>query len=225
MKPRKVSAVLLDFDGTVAYTAEDVWESVEYGFRAAGLELPASFRADPRNLAVTVPNMVRLLYPGAPEGAAQTADRQTAVHYRTLNPFNKTYLFPGMEELLDRLKQAGIPAALLSNKAHPALERLLQAKGWGKWFDAWSGSPDRDAEDQSKDVRLAELAARYGKENCAYCGDSPWDVAAAKRNGVFSVGVTYGDGDPELVKAEGPDLLARTPEELARALLAMIRQP
>ncbi len=218
---RKVSAVLLDFDGTVAYTAEDVWESVEYGFRAARLELPASFRSDPRNLASTVPNMVKLLYPHAPAAAAETADRQCAVHYRTLNPFERTHLCPGMGTLLETLKKRGIPAALLSNKAHPALERLLKAKGWDRWFDSWSGSPDRDAEVQDKEARLAELAGRYGRENCVYCGASPWDVRAAKRNGILSVGVTCGDGDPEQVRAEEPDLLAETPGRLAALLLEM----
>lgn len=48
----RYSAVLFDFDGTLADTAKDVWDSVRYGFKKNGLSIPDNYAADDRNLAL-----------------------------------------------------------------------------------------------------------------------------------------------------------------------------
>ena len=55
--------------------------------------------------------------------------------------------------------------------------------------------------------------------DAAYVGDSPFDVAAAKAAGIFSIGVTWGGiFSRERVEAEGPDAVAETAEELLGVL-------
>ena len=44
-------------------------------------------------------------------------------------------------------------------------------------------------------------------------------VEAAKANGLYVIGVLYGDGDPEQVRRAGPDAVASTPEALLEQIM------
>lgn len=208
------SAVLFDFDGTVARTAEDVWASVRYGFEVCGLELPAAYAADSRNLFNSPGEMMGRLYPHSGADLRRKADEAVAHHYRDLNPHANTVLFPGIRELLELLLEEGIPTGILSNKAHPALGRVLAVKGWDRYFTSYRGSLDSDGDLSDKVKRLGNYMKSFDVTNAVYIGDSASDVVAAKANGLRAIGLTYGDGDGELVKKSGPDILCTVPEEL-----------
>ena len=48
----RFTALIFDFDGTVAYTAPDVWDAVEAGTLVFGKKIDPDYRADPRNLSL-----------------------------------------------------------------------------------------------------------------------------------------------------------------------------
>lgn len=210
----KFSAVIFDFDGTVARTAEDVWASVRYGFECNALTLPPDFSGDSRNLFQSPGEMVEKLYPGSDPVLGQRVDQAVAHHYREITTHPNTVLFPGIQELLELLLERGVPTGILSNKAHPALGRVLELKGWGRYFTSYRGSLPTDGDLGDKVHRLRNYMKSFDVTNAAYIGDSASDVIAAKENGLLSIGLTYGDGDGELVRESGPDVLCTTPEEL-----------
>lgn len=210
----RFSAVIFDFDGTVARTAEDVWGSVRYGFEQCGRELPAEFSGDNRNLFQSPGEMMELLYPGSGPALCQRVDQEVAHHYREVTTHPNTVLFPGIRELLELLLEEKIPTGILSNKAHPALGRVLELKGWGRYFTSYRGSLESDGDLGDKVHRLAEYKKQFDMSNAVYIGDSASDVIAAKANGFLSIGLLYGDGDGELVRQSGPDVLCAAPEEL-----------
>lgn len=207
------TAVLFDFDGTLADTAADVWDSVAYGFTVCGLTLDPDFSGDPRNLAMPVTRMVELLYPELPEEVGQRVRQNVNYHYQYISQYEKTVLYDGILELLQWLKSRHIPMGILSNKTHDALERVLEIKGWRQYFDAVQGTEPKPVE-LDKVQRLGAFAKRFSGRPVAYVGDSPWDVEAARGNGLFSVGVLYGDGDAALVQAAKPDVVCVTPAAL-----------
>ena len=214
MKQRpEFTAVLFDFDGTLSDTAADVWDSVAYGFAACGLSLDPAFSADQRNLAMPVTQMVKLLYPELQEEVGQRVRLNVNYHYQCISQYEKTVLYDGISELLQWLKTRGIPTGILSNKTDDALQRVLEIKGWRHFFDSVQGvAPGSVVVDKVQ--RLGAFAKEFGGQATVYVGDSPWDVEAARRNGLFSVGVLYGDGDASLVQAAGPDVVCATPAEL-----------
>ena len=65
---------------------------------------------------------------------------------------------------------------------------------------------------------VLKTAVVYGAD-AVYIGDSAGDVEAAKANGLYVIGVLYGDGDPEQVRRAGPDAVAPTPEALLEHMM------
>lgn len=216
MKGLNFSSVLFDFDGTLADTAEDVWDSVSYGFSVCGLKLDPAFRMDARNLSMSVPQMVELLYPRLPAEIGQQVRLHVNYHYQYLSKYDKTVLYDGIQELLQWLVDRGTLVGILSNKTHDALDRILKVKGWRRYFGPVQGTESRPVELDNKVQRLKEFANKFGGVTPVYVGDSPWDVEAAKVNGLFSIGVLYGDGDSALVRAAEPDVICSTPDALKK---------
>ena len=51
-------------------------------------------------------------------------------HYRTMNQFHKTRMYPGLEEIFRYLAGQGTVWVVVSSKPEPALRRLMKVKGW-----------------------------------------------------------------------------------------------
>lgn len=214
------NAVVFDFDGTLAFTREDVWDSVEYAAKAVGGALPAAFRADPRNLALPAHEIFH-----AVKGWSASDERFDAFtlalrkHYRELNDFSRTVLYPGIEALLQRLLGAGIPAYIVTAKPQEPLHKILRVKGWARLFRACFSPDSFGGNDRSKTELLRSMLDSHLSGLAAvYIGDSPGDVIAARSNGIPVIGVLYGDGDVERLRSESPDFVASTADEIAKLL-------
>lgn len=209
---RRFSAVLFDFDGTLAYTAADVWDSVRYGFSRFGLKLPDTYAQDDRNLAKLVEVMVSELYPQASDDVKTAASQAVSDHYRNLSTYANTVLYPGIQDALELLKKNGIPVGILSNKGHLSLGRILKTKGWLHYFTSYCGTSDTDV--PQKTVRLASYSRNFDLTNSVYIGDSASDIYAARENGLPTIGVLYGDGDSEDLLGSQPDVILASSEAL-----------
>ena len=109
---------------------------------------------------------------------------------------------PGAIELLRELREAGIPHGIATSGRRPEIDASLAALGVG---------PETVVVDRG-DVRRAkpapdlflEAQARLGAApaDCYVIGDAVWDLLAARRAGMLSVGLlTGGYGEDELVRA------------------------
>ncbi|BAM05272.1 HAD family hydrolase [Phycisphaera mikurensis] len=135
-----------------------------------------------------------------------------------------TRVFPGVDGLLDRLKEAGLKRAILSNKPHAATlgdaERLLGRHA----FDAVIGH--RDGYEVKPDTRSAtEIIERLGVEpdRVAYVGDTAADMLTAKRSGFYAVGVTYGFRERAELEEHGADAIVDDAAGVGDAILGTDR--
>jgi HAD superfamily hydrolase (TIGR01549 family) len=99
--------------------------------------------------------------------------------------------FDGVLDVLARLKAEGRRLGIVSAKRRPTVERVLLSAGMGEYFDAVVGSDDTERHKPEPEpiLKALELLEAVPAE-AAYVGDSPFDVAAARRL-VYAVAVGW----------------------------------
>lgn len=218
MKP-VYDAVLFDFDGTLADTAPDVWKSVEYAAASVGGAVPVSFMKEAENLSLPLKMIYNTVKGEAGEERFADFAEALKTHYRKLNTFEDTALYPGMENLLQKLLESGTPAYILSAKPYEPLCKILLQKGWARYFRAWYSTDSIKDGVLSKTVLLSNFMRTFlQNQKAVYIGDSPGDVISARESGIPSIGVLYGDGNSQRLLAEKPDFTARSADELLQLL-------
>lgn len=197
----KYEMILWDFDGTLADTRKDVWDSLEYAAEKCGGTLPKEFKSDDSNLGKTVKDVFRQIYPVPKEEQYEKYEELVRVHYRTICEYGNTYLYPGIRRLLSETREEGFRHYIVTMKAEEALERILEKKGWNVLFDGWISPDSLPGEEKTKSEMIAHVMRESGLENreYIYIGDTWSDVKAAHENGIDCIGVTYGDGDAKLL--------------------------
>jgi HAD superfamily hydrolase (TIGR01509 family) len=136
--------------------------------------------------------------------------------YRGLLPERRP--LPGAVELLAHLREAGVPVGIATSGRRPEIDASLDALGVGPEVtvvergDVLHAKPEPDlflACQQRMGVAVADATV---------VGDAVWDLLAARRAGMLSVGLlTGGYGEDELVSA-GAFRVYRDPEELDASL-------
>jgi HAD superfamily hydrolase (TIGR01509 family) len=125
---------------------------------------------------------------------------------------------PGARELLEDLRGLGIPYGIATSGRRPEIDLSLEALGVG---DA-TGVCDRGSVARAKpepDLVLAcQAALGVRAEDCYVVGDAVWDLLAARRAGMLSVGLRSGGyGSDELLDA-GAFRVYDDPAELRESL-------
>lgn len=93
---------------------------------------------------------------------------------------------------IERLRAAGVPAGVISNRKRDFLEhelRIVDGNGWQDLFDVIICGDDVARRKPRPDMlfkALARLGIRPG-EHCWYLGDSTTDVIAAKEAGITAI--------------------------------------
>ena len=116
--------------------------------------------------------------------------------YYNAHKGDRTAPYPGVCELLKRLKEAGVTMAVLSNKAHSLVPEIIEG-----YF------PQTFAYVQAS------------AENVLFVGDSNVDIRTAKNGGLTSCGVLWGFRSQAELEEEGAVHLARPPDELEALIL------
>lgn len=206
-----------DLDGTLADTDRDIREAWKSALADMKLECPTfdrDFVAGP-----PIEDMARTLFPAiyTPELGAELR-RRFGDHYDN-DGFPYTVEYPGIMDLVRRIKASGATAVVATNKRYVGAKLIAKKFGWFDVFDEICAS-DMYCDDPKigklkKPALLALLMDRYGAkpEDCVIVGDTKSDFDAAKANGILSIGVEWGYGKPEeLAQA---DHVVSTPSAIA----------
>lgn len=214
--------VLWDFDGTLADTAMDVWETLDYAAKECGGEFPADFKSR-SNLSLPMGQIYSRVSPYPGDDKSERFEKLVQVHYRTKNSFAKTVFYPGIEELLRTLQENGIASYIVTMKPKQALSSILVSKGWYEYFEG-TISPDSYDARRQKEMTKAEMISDvidktgFHKRDYVYIGDTWSDVEASRENQIDCIGVTYGDGDEKMLLSKKPKYCAQNVSEIHCAL-------
>jgi HAD superfamily hydrolase (TIGR01549 family) len=125
---------------------------------------------------------------------------------------------PGAVKLLRRLREEGIPHGIATSGSRPLIDRSLEALGVGvetvviERGDVPRAKPEPDL--------FLACAERLGvsPSECYVVGDAVWDLLAARRARMLSIGLLSGGyGEDELTRA-GAYRVYRDPAELNESL-------
>ena len=125
---------------------------------------------------------------------------------------------PGAVELLKHLREAGITHGIATSGARPEIDSSLEALGIGdETVVIERGDVARAKPEPDLFLACAERM-RVSPQECYVVGDAVWDLLAARRANMLSVGLLCGGyGEEELARA-GAYRVYRDPAELNASL-------
>ena len=212
--------ILWDFDGTLAYTGKDVWNSLQYAAKKCGGELPEAFSSEDSNLGKSVKEVFDQIVPPPESEKYEEFESLVRVHYRMFNGYQHTEFYPGIRELLLKTREKGILHYIVTMKPKEALERILLKKNWEKLFDGWISPNSFPGREKSKSEMISYVMKCSGmkKSQYVYVGYTCSDIKAAHENKIHCIGVTYGDGDTKKLCAYTPEHCAHNVSEILNIL-------
>jgi phosphoglycolate phosphatase len=118
-------------------------------------------------------------------------------------------LFPGMDEVIERLAEA-YPVIVVTSSSTADVQRVLDERGVRGVSEVIGGDVD-----PSKVRKIDSVRRRFGRSLEAwYVCDTVGDVAEAREAGAATIGASWGwHGEERLLRAE-PDRIARHPSDL-----------
>ncbi len=140
-------------------------------------------------------------------------------HYMAENG-RRTVLYPGVMEGLNAWKNAGIPMAVVTNKAAAFTEPLLAATGLSAFFSLVL-SGDSLPEKKPHPLPLLYACQHFGvaPEDNLHIGDSKHDAEAARAAGCHVWLVPYGYNSATPVQAVDCDAIVATLAEAAQRMI------
>ena len=191
----KYELVIFDLDGTLLDTLDDLTQAVNHALSLQGF--PLRDREEVRRLIGN--GIASTMRRAIPEGSGEEAFRQALEDFRDyyLNHVNvHTRPFEGIIELLDALGEAGIRAAVNSNKVNSATQALCQAHLAGKLacvLGERADIPKKPAPDGALRI-MRHLGA--SPERTLYVGDGETDLQTAANAGIDCAWVAWGYRTP-----------------------------
>ena len=213
---KQISTVLFDFDGTVMDTREVILQSWQHTFRTLeGKEHdPAEiYRTFGEPLEYTMHN----LFPHVDARAAVDIYRS----YHKNNFGELIRVFPGISELLERLKADGYQIGLVTSRLRNTTVEGLEAYGLLRYFDELVTCDDTAKHKPDPEPILAALRKLNSKpEQAVMVGDTMFDIGCARNAGVMSVLVNWSVSVSEEEKTgpDGPDFVIDKAADLLKIL-------
>jgi phosphoglycolate phosphatase len=202
----RAAAILFDLDGTLVDTAPDMAGALNRLRVEEGLE-PLAFDALRSSVSHGAARLVKLGFP-----SASAADFERLRH-RFLQLYSGqladgTRLFEGMEVVLARLADQGVPWGIVTNKPGWLTEPLLAQLDLAHRA-ACVVSGDTVAERKPHPLPLLHAARSLEVEaaGCVYVGDAERDMIAGRAAGMTTLAAAYGylaaDEDPAEWRPDG----------------------
>ncbi len=178
-----LAGVLFDMDGVLLDSSQAWYEVLcsaarQFGYPAVSFELFAE------NFGAGVREDIERFFPGLDE------DRLRAYyHSEFAKQLAAVRPMPGVQLMLQTLRDAGLRLAVVTNTPRPTAELMLRDQGLAGYFQALAASGDAPEKPAPDLVLRAMSALELLADACIYVGDSSSDSRAAAAAGVRMVGM------------------------------------
>jgi phosphoglycolate phosphatase len=204
--------ILLDLDGTLIDPKLGITKSILYALEKMGVQSSPNDSLDwcigpPLHLSM------RKLLSSTDEGLVNQAVGFFAERFETIGKY-EGLLYPGTTKALGRIQQLGQKMYLATSKPQNIASDILKHFGLESYFDGVYGS----VHDKAALVAHILQVESIDPADALMVGDREHDVISAQKCFVRSVGVTYGYGSADELKAAKPDYLFDSLDEFVNTL-------
>ena len=206
---------IFDLDGTLLDSLNDLYISTNYALRVHGM--PERTLDEVRQF---VGNGVKKLMERAiPAGLENPKFEETFATFREhylVHNLDTTMPYPGVLQMLKKLKSQDKNLAIVSNKFYAATQSLCR-HFFGDYVSVAIGERENIRKKPAPDtVREALRQLGTSTDHAVYIGDSEVDIMTAKNSGMPCISVLWGFRTREFLLAQGAERFISSPEELLR---------
>lgn len=202
--------VLFDLDGTLTDSGEGITKCVKLALDHFGIPVAS---LDSLRYFVGPPLRDSFLKAGVPEDKIEEAIAIYRSRYTNVGLF-ENIPYPGIRELLEKLTAQGFRLFVATSKPEEMAVRVLEKFDLYRYFEKVCGAT-LDKTRDSKSAVIAYLLESAGNaQNAIMVGDTAFDVVGAAEHGIPTIGVSWGYGNVDEMKASGAIAIANTAEEL-----------
>lgn len=187
---RKYELILFDLDGTLLDTSQGIFNSVRYaekemGFTPISEECLVEFVGPP-------PKMMYMKMYDISEEIAFLAVQQHRKYAKEKAIYEAT-IYPGIMELLERLKKEGYKLGVATLKAQGIAKKILDYFQIAQYFNVIVGMNEKESLSKKDTIQIA-IETTNTTDETLMIGDSLYDYEGAVKGGVKFLGVLYGFG-------------------------------
>jgi phosphoglycolate phosphatase len=209
--------LIFDLDGTLIDSKKDLTDSVNatriwHGLAPLPDDIVSSYVGN------GAPLLIRRAFPHASQEELPVLLRFFLDYYRE-HMLDATVLYPGVREALDRLHEAEVPLAVLTNKPVRFSVRLIEGLGLeAHFFRVYGGNSFEEKKPHPIGIEMLLAESGANPEKTVMVGDSAVDIRTARNAKVQACGVSWGF-QPETFEQAPPDFLIDDLRELAARVL------
>lgn len=208
--------IIFDWDGTLMDSVDWIVHCIQQAAEACGCAAPSA-PAIKDIIGLSIDNATLQLFPGADTATRQrlAAVYSEAFFSRQISPAD---LFPGVANMLQRLRTDGLRLAVATGKKRAGLDQSMLGTGVADLF-CTTRSSDQTAS-KPDPLMVAEILAELGidKQRALLVGDSAHDMQMALNAGIAAAGVTCGAHSRETLQQYNPLACLDYPTDLLELL-------
>ena len=210
--------ILFDLDGTLTDPAEGITNSVIYALKKMGIAPPER------------KELLKFIGPPLAQSFEKYFNLSKDQSLRAVDIYREYFapkglfentLFDGVHEMLKSLKKDGKKIVLATSKPTVFANKILKHFNLYDFFDLTVGSNlDGSLTNKAEVITVAlERLGNIKKDRAVMVGDRSHDVIGGIKNGLFTVGVTFGYGSEEELKGAGASHIVNSVKELTEFLI------
>lgn len=202
--------ILFDLDGTLTDSGEGIMNCAALALAHFGIPVP---EREALRVFVGPPLDKTFREFGVP---ADKTNEAIAVYRSRYVPIGKweNHPYPGVEEMLQKLKFQGHRLFVATSKPEEMSKEILTKFGLADYFEMICGATLDGSRGKKEDVIAYLLSLTQGTGEAVMVGDTTYDVIGAAHHGIPTIGVAWGYGKVEDMKAAGAKAIANTMDEL-----------
>lgn len=208
-----------DLDGTLTDSGPGIIDSAIVALAKFGIEIKDRRELYPF-IGPPLSESFRDMF-GIPEDQVPLAIKYYREHYNVHSVINGNSVYDGVEDVLIKLKEAGVKLVVATSKPYHLAKQVLDHFGLSKYFTYISGAVANLRIHKHEVIAhaLEELNIN-NLDEVIMIGDRKYDVIGARQNGLNCIGILYGGySTREEFENENTAYIIKKPHEIIDIVL------